>query len=172
MNLAYRHLLPENFSPQSRVWIYQASRLLSMGEALQAEEMINGFIAGWHSHGTPVKGAGYLFFGQFVILMADETATGVSGCSTDSSVYLVREIEKRFGISMFDRLSLAFIVKDKIQLLPLSQLSYAFDNGFLTAATLYFNNTVATKQELEKNWIIPVQDSWLASRIPAGTGKD
>jgi len=66
---------------------------------------------------------------------------------------------------LFDRTSLAFVVKDKIQLLPLSQLQYAADNGFIGANTLYFNNLVQTKKELEEQWIIPVKDSWLAKRV-------
>lgn len=165
MNLDYKYLLDGNFDPSSRVWIYQASRLLSMREALEAEAMLNDFTSGWQTHGSPVKGAGYLFFGQFIILMADETATGVSGCSTDTSVQLIRNIEKQFGISLFDRTSLAFVIKDKIERLPLSQLNYAAANGFITPDTLYFNNTVLTKKDLENNWIIPVKDSWLAGKV-------
>jgi len=165
MNLEYKYLLDGNFHPSSRVWVYQASRLFTMSEAIEIEGLMNNFSTQWKSHGTPVKGVGYLFFGQFVILMADETASGVSGCSTDSSVRLIRDIEQRFGVNMFDRTTLAFIVKDKVQLLPLSQLQYAFDNQFITADTLYFNNLVATKKELEEDWLQPVKDSWLAKRI-------
>jgi len=43
---------------------------------------------------TPVKGAAYLFFGQFIILMADERVSGISGCSTDSSVRLIKKWSK------------------------------------------------------------------------------
>ena len=171
MNLSYKHLLPPDFAPDSRVWVYQANRVFSMNEALEAGDMIDDFAQNWKSHGTPVKGAGFLFFGQFVILMADENPTGVSGCSTDSSVRLIKTIEQSFGVNMFDRLSLAFVVKDKIQLLPLSQLQYAFDNGFLHPDTLYFNNLVATKKDLEEKWIIPVSDSWLASKVNMATRK-
>src|SRR5262249_13030231 len=129
MNLEYKSLLDENFSPDSRVWIYQSSRLFSIAESLTLEEMLNEFTSKWLSHGTPVKGAGYLFFGQFIILMADERATGVSGCSTDSSVRLIKDIESKFGVNMFDRTTLAFVIKDKVQLLPLAQIQYAFDNS-------------------------------------------
>ena len=97
-----------------------------------------------------------------MILLADETASGVSGCSTDSSVRLIKDIEQRFGVNMFDRTALAFVVKDKVELLPLSQLQYAFDNQFITADTPYFNNLVQTKKELEEDWIQPVKNSWLA----------
>jgi len=165
-NFEYRHLLPDNFAPQSRVWIYQSNRLLTMSEALKAEDMLQDFVASWNSHGDPVKGYGNLFFGQFVVLMADESATGVSGCSTDSSVRLIKTMEASFGIQLFDRQSLAFLQKDKVQLLPLSQLSYAFQNNFIDTDTIYFNNTVLTKAELEINWMVPVKNSWLAKRLP------
>jgi len=136
-----------------------------MSEALQVEEMLNEFASQWKSHGTPVKGAGYLFFGQFIVLMADESATGVSGCSTDSSVRLIKNIEERFSLNMFDRTSLAFVVKDKVQLLPLSQLQYAVDNQFITEDTLYFNNLVTTKEALENEWIVSLKNSWLVSKV-------
>lgn len=165
MNFEYKYLLDGNFHPGSRVWVYQSSRLFTIDEALETEELLKEFSAQWNSHGIPLKSIAYLFFGQFIILMVDETAAGVSGCSTDSSVRMIKEIEKRFGVSMFDRTTLAFIVKDKIQLLPLAQLSYAIEKGFIDADTLYFNNLVQTKQDLEEKWIIPVKESWLAKRV-------
>lgn len=165
MNLDYKDLLNDNFHADSRVWVYQCSRLFSLGEALDIEKKLEDFTTQWKSHGTPVKGEAHLFFGQFIVLLADETATGVSGCSTDSSVRLIKEIEQQYQVNLFDRTTLAFVVKEKIQLLPLSQLQYAVDNGFIDADTLYFNNLVQTKAELENSWIVPVKESWLKARI-------
>lgn len=165
MDFSYEQYIPAEFDASSRVWIYQSNRLFTMGEAFDIEDMLKDFIPQWNSHGTPIKGWGNLLFGQFLILMADETQTGVSGCSTDSSVRLVKEIEQRFAVNMFDRQFLAFIVKEKIQTLPLSQLKYAVDNGFIQPDTLYFNNLVRNKEELLSNWIIPAKDSWLKSKF-------
>ena len=165
MKLDYKSLIDQNLHADSRVWIYQANRIFSLNEALAIEVILNDFAEQWKSHGVPVKGAAYLFFGQFIILIADETATGVSGCSTDSSVRMIKDIENRFGVSLFDRTTLAFVVKDKLQLLPMTQLQYAIDNGFVNGNTAYFNNLVQTKDELETRWIIPLKDSWLAQRI-------
>jgi hypothetical protein len=165
MNFSVKEHLPADFSESSRVWIYQSNRLLSMGEAFRLEDMLNSFVAGWQSHGTPVKGYANLFFGQFIVIMADETATGVSGCSTDSSVRLIKDVELQFNIQLFDRQALAFFIKDKVQVLPMHQLTYAVENNFIAPSTLYFNNTVLTKKELEENWIIPVEKSWLAKRL-------
>lgn len=165
MNLEYKYLLDGSFHADSRVWIYQCNRLFSIGEALEVEDLLKEFIQRWNSHGVPVKGEAHLFFGQFIILLADETAMGVSGCSTDSSVRLIKDIEEKFGVNMFDRTTLAFVVKDKVQLLPMTQLQYAIDNGFINGDTPYFNNLVQSKEDLETKWIVPVKESWLKSRI-------
>jgi hypothetical protein len=167
MNLQYQHLLPEDFAPGSRVWIYQSSRLFSLGEALEIEDLIHEFCNSWQAHGAGIKGYGNLFFGRFLVLMADESATMVSGCSTDSSVRFVKALGQKFGVDFFDRQQLAFVVKDKIEVLPLNQLKYAFEHGFLTGETLYFNNLAATKQQLESEWIIPAKNSWLAAKLKA-----
>ncbi|MBS1599991.1 MAG: hypothetical protein JST75_17325 [Bacteroidetes bacterium] len=166
MNLDYKELLPADFHPASRVWIYQSNRLFTIGEALEIEETLEIFVRDWKSHGVPVKGYANLFFGQFIILMADESATGVSGCSTDSSVHLIKQIEKLYKVNLFDRLLLAFLVKEKLQTIPMSQLNYAVENNFINGDTLYFNNIVQTKEEMLNNWIIPAKNSWLSSRVP------
>lgn len=165
MNWNYQALLPSDFAPSSRVWIYQSNRIFGVAEALEIEKILRSFTKDWNSHGIPVKGWGNLFFGQFLVLMADETATGVSGCSTDSSVRLIKEIEKAFSVSLFDRQSLAFVVKDKTQIIPMSQVQYAIDNNFIGSDTLYFNNVVTSKTELETKWMIPVKESWLGARL-------
>ncbi|WP_018612806.1 hypothetical protein [Segetibacter koreensis] len=167
MNFDYKHLIPEDFHPTSRVWIYQSSRLFFISEALEIEEMLQEFTDNWRSHGAEVKGYANLLFGQFIVLIADETQAGVSGCSTDSSVRLIKAIEERFKVDMFNRQNLAFVVKEKIQMLPLSQLKYAVENNFIGGDTIYFNNLVQTKDELLSKWMIPVKESWLSKRIPS-----
>ena len=165
MNINFQDLIPEDFNNNSHVWVYQSNRGFTIKETIQIEELLRNFARGWKSHGTPVKGYANVFFGQFIILMADETAMGVSGCSTDSSVRLIKNIEQDFHVELFDRLMLAFIIQERITLLPLSKISTYLDNGLISTDTLYFNNTILTKKELLNNWIIPVKKSWLAARV-------
>src|SRR5271169_6519320 len=120
MNFNYKQFLPSDFSSDSRVWVYQSNQHFSIDEMVAVEALLKEFTKQWKSHGDPVKGAAFLFFEQFIILIADERATGISGCSTDSSVRLIKNIEQQFGVNMFDRTTLAFVVKDNIQLLPLN----------------------------------------------------
>lgn len=164
MNLHFQDLIPKDLADDSRVWIYQTNRQFTLPEALQIDELLSNFTVTWKSHGAEVKGFAKLLFGQFIILMADETATGVSGCSTDSSVRLIKSIEQDFNVSLLDRQVLAFITNERLQLIHLDQLNYAIDNDLISPDTLYFNNTVQTKQELIHRWIVPIKDSWLIKR--------
>ncbi|MBM3444519.1 MAG: hypothetical protein FJX83_05960 [Bacteroidetes bacterium] len=165
INPQFHHLLPVDFDDQSRVWIYQSNRLLTLSEVVQAEERMTAFVTEWTSHGAAVKGFGTIFYGQFIVLIADESGHGVSGCSTDSSVRFMKELERNLGILLFDRTSLAFVVKDAVQLLPLSQFNYAWQHAFISPDTLYFDNTVQTLSELRSRWLIPVHSSWLMRKL-------
>jgi len=165
MNLQFQELIPNDFADDSKVWIYQSNRQFTLHEALQIEALLEEFTCRWKSHSMDVKGFGNLFFGQFIILMADETATGVSGCSTDSSVRLIKNIEEDFNVKLFERQSLAFIISERIQLIPLSELPLAIENNIVTPDTLYFNNTIQNKSQLVNEWIIPVQKSWLNTKF-------
>src|SRR6185437_15326745 len=152
MNIHFQDLIPKDFNDNSHVWIYQSNRVFTFPEAVKIEEQLKDFAANWKSHGTQIKGYGNLLFGQFIIFMADETASGVSGCSTDSSVRLIKNIEQDYEVELFDRLLLAFIVKERIQLLPLAQINKSIEDDIITKDTLYFNNTILTKEELMTHW--------------------
>jgi hypothetical protein len=163
MDTNFRDLIPQDFNDNSRVWVYQSSRAFTM--TLQIEEFLQNFTKEWKSHGMPVKCFAKLFFGQFIIIMADETTTGVRGCSTDSLIRLIKNIEHDFRVELFDRLMLAFIIQERIQLLFLNKLNSAIETDVIRPDTLYFNNAILTKKDLLNNWIIPVKESWLALRI-------
>lgn len=165
MNFDYQHRIPENFSTASRVWIYQSNRIFSTTEIPQIEITLANFVAIWKSHGAPVKGFATLLFGQFIIVMADETTVPVGGCSTDSSTQMIKQLEATFAVDLFNRQSLAFVVNDNLQTIPLAQLNQALENGLITPDTRYFNNTVLDKTSLLTKWMLPLKDSWLAKKM-------
>lgn len=160
-----KDIIPADFSDESRVWIYQSSRAFIEREATEINEQLYQFYSQWNSHGEPVKGWAQLLFGQFIVMMADESQSHVSGCSTDSSVRIIKSIEKQYDVNMFDRLMLTFLVNGKAEMLPMNQVQYALDKGYIKQDTPLFNNVVLTKKEMMTNWLIPLDKSWLAVRL-------
>jgi hypothetical protein len=165
MTVHLPNILPANFHPQSKVWIYQANRTFTMNEIFEIEPLLENFVDQWKSHGAPVKGFATILYGQFIIMMADESVTTVGGCSTDSSVHIIKQIEKQFGLQMFNRELLAFWIKDKVQTVPYTQVSYAIENSILSNESLYFNNLVNNKADMESQWLQPLSESWLGKKF-------
>ena len=160
-----QHIIPSDFNDDSKVWIYQSNRRFTEQQQTEIDEQLSQFYTQWTTHGAPVKGWAKLIFGQFIVVMADESASSISGCSTDGMVRLIKSIERQYDTHLFDRLTLTFLVKGEPQMLPLGQVQYAIDKGYIDADTLFFNNVVTTKAELMNSWLVPVKDTWLASRL-------
>ncbi len=156
--------LPTGFAPASRVWIYQSNRPFSEADSIEIENLLQQFANQWLSHGDKVTGFAKVFFNHFIILVADETLATVSGCSTDSSVRLIKEIEHRFNVDLFNRQNLAFLVEDKVQIVPLPHLNNALHENVITLESIYFNNLV-NYHDLLHNWMVPMRESWLMKKI-------
>ena len=157
--------IPANFHPESKVWIYQCNRDFTKMEAEEIKSVLNNFASSWTSHGAKVKGFATLLLETFIMFMADESATGVSGCSTDSSVRVVKEIENNYNVELFNRQLLAFWVDNKIVQIPLNELHTALSNQFISPETLYFNNTILSKKEFEEKWVTKLKNSWLSNKM-------
>lgn len=162
---ALQQIVPAGFADNSRVWIYQSSRPFNDQEVREIKEQLYQFYVQWQAHGMPVKGWADLLFERIIVLMADETDVLVSGCSTDSSVRVIKSLERQYNVTLFDRLSITFLVKGQPEVLPLNQVQYAIDKGFIDGDTILFNNLVANKKELLNQWLQPLKNSWLSSQV-------
>jgi hypothetical protein len=160
-----KDLIPHDFSDNAKVWIYQCSRAFIEKEEREVNEQLHHFYTQWQSHGAPVKGWAKLLFRQFIVMMADETEVMVGGCSTDSSVRVVKSIERQYDVNFFDRMMITFLVKNKAEMLPFNQVQYAIDKGYINKDTLLFNNIATNKKELLGTWLVPLSESWLAGKI-------
>jgi hypothetical protein len=158
-------VIPDDFSPESRVWIFQCNRSFIEKEQREINEQLYQFYTQWQAHGEPVKGWAQLVFNQFVIVMADETGTHVSGCSTDGMVRIIKSLERQYDVNFFDRMMITFLVGEKAQMLPFEQIQYAIDKGYIHEHTPVFNNVATTKKELLESWLVPLKDSWLGARV-------
>ncbi len=156
------------FPNHSRVWIYQSSRLLTENESNFIREKAKQFAQTWNAHKQPLTADADVADNLFLILIADETKTGASGCSIDSSVHFVKTLEQEFQLNFFDRLNLAYKTENGIFLANYQQVIEEIKSGKLPNTISIFNNVVQTKQELETNWLIPIQQSWLSKLIVNG----
>ncbi len=152
--------LPDEVGPASKVWIYQANRNFTEEELSRLHPICADFVKSWQAHGTNLLAAYAIYFDRFLCLFADESRQGATGCSIDSSVRLVQDIEKKFQISLLDRRGVAYLENENLRTTDFSELSTLYSSGMINNGTPVFNNLVATKSEMETGWIIPLSESW------------
>lgn len=157
----------ENFRDDARIWIYQSNRFLTDEESPSIQQEIDLFANGWVAHNHELKATGKIMRGYFVILSVDESYHKPSGCSIDSSVHFIQSMEKKFGISFFERLNLAYETGEGIELIHKSNIRKNVESGHLTNSTMIFNNLIQSNEELDSKWRIPLSESWAATLIPA-----
>lgn len=161
----WKQAIPSNFPDESTIWIYQSNQFINDEQQIKIQQAVDAFTGSWLSHKQPVKGWGSILFNQFIILMADETKTQVSGCSKDSMMHFIQSLEKEYSLSLLDRTQLAFFKKDQVEIISLKTLPQKISSGEIDEQTIYFNNTISNKQQLLNEWIVEVQHSWLTQKI-------
>jgi hypothetical protein len=150
----------------ARIWIFQSNRPFTAEELTLVETKLRRFSDEWAVHGSPMETSFTIKFDQFIVLAADESRQNASGCSIDSSVRVLKDIEQSLRVQLLDRNQVAFKAQNGILLVSVQELKQNFQAGILNGDTLTFNNLVGTKAEFEKNWLVPAGEIWLKRYIP------
>lgn len=148
-----------------RVWIYQCNRFLQKEEIHKIEQILQEFVAQWTAHGNQLAGSFEIRYGLFVVLFVDEQKAMVTGCSIDKSVHLLKRIEQELGISLFDRMRIAYRsqVDEPIHLVSHDDFRKLLATGEINLDTaVVFNNMITSVEELRTKWEVPIKASWHA----------
>jgi len=152
-------------APGSRVWIFQADREFTTDENQAISNELLQFIENWLSHGSLLKAHYKLLHNRFIVFFADEEGDNMCGRAIDASVRFVKELEKKYSVSLIDRSRVAYIKDGKVQACTLDELGQRIEDGEITPDTEVFNNLVSTKEEFDKSWTVPLSKSWHRSYI-------
>jgi len=149
-----------NFSENSKVWIYQATRELTVDELGRIMSILNEFTTGWTAHNNQLKAKSEIRYNRFIILVVDETQAGASGCSIDKSVNLMKALELEFNLSLFDRFNTAYRDGEVIRSASRNEFEELIKQGKVDTETIVFNNLVPTLQDFATKWEVPFKNSW------------
>ena len=151
----------DSFSSESPIWIYQSDRVFTNVECDQITKELKSFITQWTSHGQKLKAEAHIFHNIFIVFIVESTVELPSGCSIDSSVHLVKELEKSLRIDFFNRLNICYRSDDQLYIHSLSEIKKAAKIGTITAETTMFDNSIQTFGNWLDGWEKPIGETWL-----------
>jgi hypothetical protein len=156
----------------ARLWVFGAPRPFTPETAERLLAGVDGFLARWAAHGAPVLGARELRHHRFLLVAADERATGVSGCSIDTIFHTLAELEAALGIDLRRTASLVFYrdAQGAVQAAERPAFRALAAAGSVNEDTPVFDNTVGTVGELRAGrWETRLGDAWHARAFPVGS---
>lgn len=152
----------EEMPAHARVWIYQANRTLTDDEVAAIGNGLKQFISNWQAHGKDLRASYQIPYNQFIMIAADQEFHQPTGCSIDSSVDVIRQIEQQFDLNLFDRMAIAFKQEQGVETVRMNELKGLATAGKLVGKSITFNNLIENVGQLESAWEVEAKDTWLS----------
>ena len=155
----------EEMPDEARLWVFAAPEPLDERQEGWLREHVGEFVEGWTAHGAPVAGAYDLVDDRFLLIAADEAATGVSGCSIDALTRTLKQAERELGVSLLDAASRVWYrdPSGEVRATPRAQFRERVRAGEVAGETPVFDNTAPTVGAVRRGeWERPMRESWHA----------
>ncbi|KYG83871.1 hypothetical protein [Roseivirga echinicomitans] len=150
-----------SLSENSRTWVYQANRKLTASDKEKCLSQLDAFLNQWAAHGNDLMASGIIKYDYFLIISTDESFNMASGCSIDTQVRFMQQLSSELGIDFFQRTNIAFLINNEVELVSLGQIKIEVEKGRISSQTLFFDNTIQTKSQLDNNWCVEAGKTWL-----------
>ncbi len=147
-------------SEESRIWIYQSNRTLSPAEIIEIEAKIKDFLISWTAHGSDLQASFLIKYNRFIVISLNESFNIATGCSIDSSVRFIQDLEKLYDVSLLDKMNVSYRHGEFIAYKPLIEFKKMIKNRSISKKTIVFNNLINSKSEFLNNWEVPIEESW------------
>lgn len=147
-------------NPNSKIWIYQANRFFTEFESNKINTLLTNFTQNWQAHGASLSAGYEIRHNLFILLWVDETLAGASGCSIDSSVKAIKQIDEDFKVDLFNRFNMAYIQNEVVMVTDKENFENLVKIDVINQKTIVFNNLVNTYGDLDNNWKTPFAKSW------------
>ncbi|WP_143962675.1 hypothetical protein [Litoribacter populi] len=154
--------LPFDQMPEdARIWIYLSDRKFKPEEKEYIKNTLSAFCENWNTHGRKMPTSFDIKYDQFIILSVDQSQLGASGCSIDSSVRTLKEIESKLGVDLLNQGKVSYLEQEDVAISSLPKVKQEIHSGNIAKETLVFNPIMDRKQDLQQKWLLPAKESWL-----------
>lgn len=150
----------------SRVWVYVSSRKFTADEQALIQSSLKDFCGEWGTHGQVMPTSFAILHEQLIVLAVDESQLGASGCSIDSSVRALRNLEQHLGVNLVDQGKLT--LRDQagqLKVLPALGIKSRISSGEITPDLEVIQPQIHSKADLSDLWL-PLSKSWLSTYFP------
>ena len=144
-----------------RLWVFGVADEMSADEREHFLTRVDAFLDEWAAHGSPLRCARDFRHDRFLLVAVDEASVPPSGCSIDSMVRLLKELESDLGTRLVDNTPVWFQDEEGVHRVSRPEFGRLAEEGVVDPETTVFDNTVTRVGQLEAGeWERPASESW------------
>jgi len=144
----------------SRIWIYQSNRKFLDTELNDINDSVVKFLKIWTAHGSKLLTSYEIKYNRFIIIALNESVNPASGCSIDSCIHFIQDLEKTYKIDLLDKMNVTFKQGKYITYKSINDFKELIKNKSVSKKTIVFNNLVVDISDYLANWEISAEKSW------------
>ena len=150
----------DNLPDNSRIWIYPSNRPFSKTELETLTADLSKFLAQWTAHNQNLQAGFELPYNRFIVIGVNQQAVQASGCSIDSSIRFIQDLESKYGVTLLDKMNVTFKQGDFLAYKPLGEFVKMAKAKSVSKETIVFNNLVDNIKDYRQFWEVPARESW------------
>ena len=153
-------------SEESKVWMFQANRFISVAEQHNITNDVTDFLNTWTAHNVDLLAASVILHDLLLVVAVEEAVAGASGCSIDKLFRFVKQLEGKYGIQFFDRMRVAYKLNENIAESSVSDFEKLIEENLVSESTLVLNTLLQDLKSVRQHLFIPLKKSWLTTYLP------
>tara|TARA_B100000949_G_scaffold158037_1_gene139111 strand:- start:122 stop:613 length:492 start_codon:yes stop_codon:yes gene_type:complete len=145
----------------ARVWIFSSDRVLSNDQQTQLLANVDGFLAQWGAHDTPLTAGREIRYDRFLFIAVDQKRVGPSGCSVDALVRQMKTVQQELGVELVDNAPVLFRRGDEIARVAREEFLALVAEGEVSLETTVFDNTLTCLGDVRNGrWETSAERTW------------
>jgi len=153
-------------SEESKVWMFQANRFITVPEQKNITADLAGFLNTWTAHNVDLLAASVLLHDLVLVVAVEEVIAGASGCSIDKLFRFVKELEVKYGLQFFDRMRVAYKLNENIGESSVADFEKLIEENLVSESTLVLNTLLQDLKSVKHHLFLPLKETWLNKYLP------
>ena len=150
-----------DLNKNSKVWVFQSSSIIPESLLDKVSNDSKEFLDQLNSHGNSLKSSFKIIYNHFLIIAVENIQNEISGCSIDTIVRFIKDLELKYNLSFFDRLIIKYKEANNIKSVSLNEFKSICKTKKISDEITVFNNLVKNIDELENIWETNIHNTWL-----------
>ena len=149
----------------SRIWVFKSRNEFSPSIIEKLKTELPQFLDYWKAHGKDLMAGFKIMDHHFLLIGVGKSHENPSGCSIDELFKFIGNLESKYSLDLTNHSLVAYRKGTEIHFADLQEMKFGIKQNHIPLNVTIFSSILSSKGAMEKQWEIPLGQSWLKKYI-------